>query len=1317
MADVPVISATKTTSTNVLYPGEVFSYGLTIKNLSTVPTTAPFTITDTLPPNVVLSGTPLSTAGPVVNEGTNTQLNLSVSGSVPPGGQVVVSIPVSLSTSAPVGVMMANVATIDPGHGGAVANATENSPAIVENPPLLVTKTASKSTLDTQVNNTFIYTVTITNNTGAPSTNPISVYDNLPPNVLPNGTPTSSLGPVTNSGNPQQLLLSIAGTLGVGQTATVSIPVVISQYTPIGPVPVNMVQVDIGNGQTAFTSDKNTPWVVSSSLIGSKNASVTTTYPGGTYDYILNLYNDGQQATTDPYLVQDVLPAGVTLNGNATSTTPGVTFTKVPGMDAFWISPSLQVGQHIQITIPVKVATNAPQGVLDNNQIIVLPDIDDESVEVDVTETSPPTVQAPQLIVEKQASANYLIPGEQYHYVITITNTGAVPTTTPFTVYDNLPAGVTYAGNATSTIGPLTNTGDYQNLNLTVDGFIPAGGTGTITIPVVLARSVGVGQLPPNVATVVPGNGGGDVTTTEVNPPIVSIPVPTVMKTSTVDTTLPGGTFDYVVTVENNSNVATSNPFTVSDVLPAFVMLNGTISTSAGTVVNNGTTTNLQLNLTPALQPGESLTLTIPVVVANDAPIGELGGNVLTLNPGNGGNVVTGEDKNPPIIYLAVLAGQKTATVKQTYPGGTFNYVIGLANQGNYPTDNPLVLTDVLPAGVTLAEPPVVNKGTITGTTGMNGANQVVTLTYTPGLPAGGSVLITLPVVVAQNQPTGALDNNEVTVGDVDFLDATPPIVANALGEISKVATYDLLAVGDVFAYEITVTNTGTVPFSNPFTVSDTLPPEVEIAEPVTASDGATVVVSGSGNVYDFDVYEALAPGRSVVINVPVKVLAGTTVGPLTPNTATLTPGNGGATVTTTEETPPVVDVPAPVVLKTSSESDVTPGGTFLYTVEITNTGGVPFSNPFTATDILPDGLSLAGGVISPSATVTNAGDDKNLNLTIQSGLAPGATMTLYIPVVVDDDAPLGVLSNNEFVVAPGNGGAEEIGIDKNPPTVKYPALAITKVANTSYIPPCGTFDYVITVTNTGNVFTDNPLVVADDLPNYVTLAGTPTSDSGAVVNYGSDTNLNLSVDTSLAPGDSLTITLPVQVACDAPLDELSIRSGATGNTSPPPPTPVVNKQPDFTDGTLTQSVDTVCPDEQICYILTATNTGATSQHFTAKIKLPKVKLTDGRILTGSLVAQSVTGTIDNEEVQVRHDPHHPSPTFTMNKQVLNGATATINYCVTVPKLAATPQTMTTLGSILSGTMDLQRDVEIISCDNSQPVPCCCGGWCCCCYG
>jgi len=85
------------------------------------------------------------------------------------------------------------------------------------------------------------------------------------------------------------------------------------------------------------------------------------------------------------------------------------------------------------------------------------------------------------------------------------------------------------------------------------------------------------------------------------------------------------------------------------------------------------------------------------------------------------------------------------------------------------------------------------------------------------------------------------------------------------------------VAGGDPFNYTITVTNEGSLATTEDATVTDTLGPGLAFAGTATVADNAGTCAPPSGSALACTITQRMAPGATVTITVPARIIAGTT--------------------------------------------------------------------------------------------------------------------------------------------------------------------------------------------------------------------------------------------------------------------------------------------------------------------------------------------------------------------------------------------------------------------------------------------------------
>ena len=334
-----------------------------------------------------------------------------------------------------------------------------------------------------------------------------------------------------------------------------------------------------------------------------------------------------------------------------------------------------------------------------------------------------------------------------------------------------------------------------------------------------------------------------------------------------------------------------------------------------------------------------------------------------------------------------------------------------------------------------------------------------------------------------------ATDPDGFVFGDTSSVSTPGPSAMPALTVSKSAVETSFDEVGDVLNFEIEVTNTGNVTWTDPVTIDDPLTSN-EVCPSVVVAPGGSVTCTASYAVTQADL-DAGAVNNTASVEVTI---AGETAS-----------GSDGTSVNATQA--PELEILKSVLSGTAtSYSAVTDVITFEFTV--TNTGNVTTTSPILVDD--PDiGAPFTCGPagIAPSASVTCTGtwspdqDDINngsfTNTANASTEFDGSTVTTATPA-------------SATVVA-----------------VQNPELTATKVFDAASSDPFAAgnqavYDY--TVVNTGNVTIDAPINVTDNLIGTILcgstdlLPGESTSCSASYTILANDVALG-SV-TNLAVGE-----------------------------------------------------------------------------------------------------------------------------------------------------------------------------------------------------
>ena len=534
-----------------------------------------------------------------------------------------------------------------------------------------------------------------------------------------------------------------------------------------------------------------------------------------------------------------------------------------------------------------------------------------------------------------------------------------------------------------------------------------------------------------------------------------------------------------------------------------------------------------------------------------------------------------------PVVAAAPAGPAADLSVSLSAPaavseGKPFTYTIVVSNIGPADATN-VLLSDALPAGLSnvsyainngpgtpVADGPLsIPMGTVTA---HNPAT--VTITATPTAPTSP------PAIQIANSVSVSADESDPTPNDTkasDLVTVNPP--ADLAVTLDAPATAVL---NSSFTYALTVQNDGPGAATG-VSVTDTLPAGLTFVS-ASASAGS---FSRTGNTLTFAV-GGLAANDSANLSILVMPVA---LGRITDTDGVIgdqldpVAGNnsGSATITI---------LPPPPQLSVSLEAvpaPVTVGQTLTYTLDVTNTGGVPATDVM-LTDTLPatEGATFVSAMTSPAGPAPTVAN--NILTAALGTIAAGghATLTIRVtptaPGTVTDSA---TANSDQTVSTPST--FLTTAVDSAPPSLSIVVSSPTP-APTAGAP----LKYLLTVTNTGLGDATNA-VVTDALPAGLayqsatsTLGGDPTVSHGVVT---------ASLGTLPAGG---TATITITVTPSAAGTVLNSATVTDDETAPVVATPLsITAAPEPADLTITISPSAhPAIGQPLTYLVTVNNAG-----------------------------------------------------------------------------------------------------------------------------
>ncbi|MGQ0795552.1 MAG: hypothetical protein ACT4N5_05130, partial [Nitrosopumilaceae archaeon] len=398
--------------------------------------------------------------------------------------------------------------------------------------------------------------------------------------------------------------------------------------------------------------------------------------------------------------------------------------------------------------------------------------------------------------------------GDAITYTIVVTN-GGPSTATSLTVTDTLPAGVAFV----SATGTGWSCGELGGIVTCTRASLAVGVAPDITITVTapsqgasLLNSVSVSS---STTDPTPGNNSDSETTAVTGEADVEV-----SKADDIEPALAGiDTIIYTVTVTNNDADDDATNVVVTDVLPAGVTYVSDTPSQGSFASGTGIWT------VGTLTPGQTETLDIEVTVDVATPSGIITNtaSVVSDNDQTAGNDSDSEDTT--IIGEADVSVDKSGS-SYAIVGNDLVYTVSVTNNDADDAATSVVVTDVLPAGVTYVSPAVPDictegpAGTLTCDFGSvaAGATESVDITVTVDADTIAGTITNTASVSSTNDQNGTNDSDSVSTTVLPAVLITNGAAYPGFDKLSDVAGRQfnhILTHYDQTYYKVTATNPG----------------------------------------------------------------------------------------------------------------------------------------------------------------------------------------------------------------------------------------------------------------------------------------------------------------------------------------------------------------------------------------------------------------------------------------------------------------------------------------------------------------------------
>lgn len=1129
--DANVISA-KTVDQAFATVGDILTYTVTLTNAGSVSADSP-TFVDTNPDGTTFIPNTFLINGVLQN---NADPNIGVPlPSIPANGSLTVSYQVTV-TSLPTQNPTINSSStqysfiLNPGDPPTIEISVSNTVSTQINlANVVIVKEVDLTIAD--VGQPITYTISLAN-LGNTTANNVIVTD-----IIPNGTTI-----VPNSifiGGALQLGADPSTGLQVGSIPSGGFTTIVFQISANGLPSPNPIQ-NSASLQYSFIVDPNLPALVrnaasnivttqinTANIIATKLTSTNFADVGDIILYATILTNNGNIPAANVTFT-DIIPAGTLFIPNT------VTINNVPiananpanGISIGTIGANSSRTVAFQVFVPTIPAVNPItnqsgttfQYTYDPSKPAVMQMVASNTVQTTINNAS--------IAATKSADKQFANVNDIITYTTTLTNNGntlasnviftdVIPNGTSF-----IPNSVTVNGNALPNVNPASgiaidpidpNTNTIISFQVQVNSIPnpnPIPNQSNTTYQYVIDPN-----LPPASA-----NALSNVITTQINNA-------TIIATKSVNTpnATIGDIVTYTIAVTNTGNIPAS----------ATVLTDG-LGPGASFIPNSVTINNVsQPGLDPSLgihlddiSPGNTTFITFQVKILAIPPSGTLTNNALVnyeyaVNPAETpaiGSTVTNTTVTP--IIDATLVINKSASTTFATIGDTITFTSSVTNTGNT-TANNIVFTDTIPNGTTLVPNSFkINGVTVPNANPQNGIN-IGNLNSNASVTLSFQVNITTlpnpnPIPNKSSlQYSFIVDINEPPVSRTVQSNTTFTQVNSASVIATKTASSAFAAVGDTITYTTTLTNSGNTTANTPVFI-DILPTELSFVpdsvqintipqlgfRPDSGISLDSIPVGGTTTI-SFQAIVGSIPATNPTLNqssTTYLIIVDPTQPPVT-ETAT--------------SNPTLVQINEAIIQATKSVdrlfSDVAPGNSFLtYTVLLENVGNttatnIIFTDPIPNNTIFIEDSVRVGGVLLPGVNPANgipigdiiAGDFTNVTFRVQVVSIPNPIFTIG-PGGPNSPVVNSASIDYQFITGP-NLPLVSRSTTSNPVATQINSgeIVAIKSVDKTFATIGDTISYTITLSNPGNVTSQN-IIFTDILPDGTTfISGTLTNDSG----------------------------------------------------------------------------------------------------------------------------------------------------------------------------------------------------------------------------
>ncbi|SDE61004.1 isopeptide-forming domain-containing fimbrial protein [Auraticoccus monumenti] len=775
--------------------------------------------------------------------------------------------------------------------------------------------------------------------------------------------------------------------------------------------------------------------------------------------------NDGPSQATGVVLT-DTLPGSVT---PTSATLPGGVCTVDGQVATCTLDGPLADGATAVATV-VGTLDAGSTGELTNRATVSADTTDPQPGSNTTAVTFDPDSDAELSVVNDGPDA--VVAGEEVEWVVTVTN-GGPSDATAVQLTDLLPAGLT---GVSATFGNQTCdvTGDTVTCAL---GDLASGSSVQVTVRATLPASSTATTISSTatVTAATPDASSDDDTSVAESAVVTSADV-SVSISADPTSFVAGRPGSYLLTVTNDGP-SDAQLVSLRDVLPTGLVLTGDLDTTQGSCTAAGDQVDCALGTVPA---GASVQVRLAVELVSSFTGTSLSTtatvSTATTDPAPGNDSTT---LSSPVGRAADLTVTKTGPESVT-AGEALGWTVTVRNDGPSSAEG-VVVTDQLPTGVGPVSV-LSSQGTCTQDDGAVrcevGAlapdnEATITLSVVGGLPADYDTGTITNTATATSPTDDSIADDDSPDGRSDSVDTE--VLARADVNVSKQAVGGTFTAGGEVSWTITVSNAG------PSVARD-----VELTD--VAPDGVTgLTLSGPAGVEcDGLVCQLgdLAPGGDAAVQVtatgqlPADVTAESLANRAVLTTSTTDPNPGDNEVTSSTT---VLRAAGVSVTKTTDDETVVAGGEISWTLTVAN-AGPSVARDVLLVDPLADGLT---DVTVDAPDAVDCSTDDGVSCTVGT-LDPGGSVDVTVTTTLDPGFTGTELTNTASVTSSTPDAEQDDNADSSTSTVTTEAdLAVTKTGPDSGTPG-ETISWTLEVANEGPS-TARAVQLTDAVPASVT--------------------------------------------------------------------------------------------------------------------------------------------------------------------------------------------------------------------------------------